>query len=54
MLRERKIFAGAAGMQAAVRGMIARKVYRELWEAEQERKRREEEERKRREEEVRA
>lgn len=53
VMREKKIFEGAVGMQAAVRGMIVRKAYRVLWEEEQERKRREEEERKRREEEER-
>ena len=53
MLREKKIFNGAVGMQAAIRGMIARKHFRVLWEAEMERRRREEEERKRKEEEER-
>lgn len=53
VMREKKIFDGAMGMQAAVRGMIARKAYRVLWEQEQERRRREDEERKRREEEER-
>ena len=53
VLREQKINGGARGMQAVVRGMIARKQYRVLWEEEQERKRREEEERKRLEEEER-
>mmetsp|Transcript_42752 Transcript_42752/g.125468 ORF Transcript_42752/g.125468 Transcript_42752/m.125468 type:complete len:1353 (-) Transcript_42752:1502-5560(-) len=51
VMRERKINEGAKGMQAVVRGMIARKEYRTKWEEEQERKRREEEERKRQEEE---
>jgi len=53
VIRERKINDGATGMQAVVRGMIARKEYRIKWEEEQERKRREEEERKRQEEEER-
>jgi len=53
VMRERKINDGAMGMQAVVRGMIARKGYRIKWEMEQERRRREEEERKRREEEER-
>ena len=52
-LRERKIFDGANKMQAAIRGMIARKLFRVLWEAELERRRREAEERRRREEEER-
>lgn len=42
-----------AGAQAVVRGMIARKAYRAMWEEEQERRRRAEEERKRKEEEER-
>jgi len=53
VMREQKINDGAKGMQAVVRGMIARKAYRVRWEEEQERKRREEEERKRQEEEER-
>ena len=53
VLREQKIFQGATGMQAVVRGMIARKVFRVMWEEEQERRRRAEEERKRKEEEER-
>lgn len=40
-------------VQAVVRGMLARKAYRILWEEEQQRKRRAEEERRRREEEER-
>jgi len=48
VMREQKIFKGSQNMQAVVRGMIARKQYRVLWEEEQERKRRAEEERKRR------
>ena len=42
-----------APSKAVVRGMIARKQYRVMWEEEQERKRRAEEERKRKEEEER-
>jgi len=53
VMREQTIFNGATGMQAVVRGMIARKAYRVMWEEEQERRRRAEEERKRKEEEER-
>ena len=53
LMRERKINHGALFMQSAIRGMIARKQWRVLWEQEQERRRREEEERKRKEEEER-
>ena len=35
VMRENKINGGAKGMQAVVRGMIARKKFRILWEEEQ-------------------
>ena len=53
VMREKKITGNATYMQAHVRGMVARKLFRVLWEEEMERRRREEEERKRREEEER-
>ena len=50
LMREQKIYGGSQFMQAVVRGMIARKQYKILWDAELERRRRAEEERKRKEE----